>query len=245
MPVDNEIAAKPQNEQCLRWRNSKIWTSSRVELREALFKIAPYLGELYEGAVLLFYECAIPGRARLIAHAVREIANALPEKIAGHSFPKRFDPTNDLDELVRARNRYGFPLDGVLTNSDDTGMDTALTDRSVRVPRRLFNKMSYLIKRHDQSRMTNREKAVALFKACDPQNPNHIELLIPVLEQWLDVVQCFAGPVHDRKRSDDEILQGKLLVQFEIFETGLRALTTDFFGTASEELDEILENANS
>jgi hypothetical protein len=84
-----------------------------------------------------------------------------------------------------------------------------------------------------------------LFKACDPQNPVHIEHLVPVIDQWLDVVQWFGKRAHDRKRSDEEILQAELATRFEVFETALRAMVTDFFSTASEELDEILENANS
>ena len=68
----NSMEMTPEREMCFRWRNTQVWTRQRVELRDALFEIAPYLAELYQGAVLLLYQCSIPGRARLIAHAVRE-----------------------------------------------------------------------------------------------------------------------------------------------------------------------------
>jgi len=233
-----------EDEICFRRSNSKIWTRPRVELRDALREIAPYLAELYEGAVLLLYQCYIPGRARLIAHAVREIGNGLPEKMTGKSFPARFDPTDQLDKIVAAWDKCGFSIDGRLTIPDDARMDTVRHKEGVAVPSELFRKFSKLIKRHRQSRVTNKEKAVELFKACDPQNPEHIELLVPALSQWLDVLAWFMGPVHNRTGSDDDIFQGDLVAQFRVFETVLRALTTDFFGTASEELDEILENAN-
>lgn len=234
-----------EHDNCFRWRNAHIWTPARVELREALFEIAPYLAELYEGAVVLLYQCSVPGRARLIAHAVREIGNGLPEKMTGKSFPTRFDPTDQLDNIVTAWDKCGFSNDGRLTIPDDARMETIQDKQPVEVPPELFEKLSKLIKRHRQSRTSNREKAVELFKACDPQNPRQIELLVPVLEQWLNVVRWFVGLAHERRRSDDEILQGNLMTQFQDFETGLRAMTTDFFGTVSEELDEILENANS
>jgi hypothetical protein len=234
----------PDSAECLRRRNVQVWTPPRLELKEALLRVAPYLAELYEGAVLLLYECPVAGRARLIAHAVREIGNALPEKITGKSFPTKFDPTNHLDDLVSDWEKYGLSAAGFSTISDDSGMDSIRDGGLVHVPRSLLEKLAQLIKRHEQSRATNRDKAVELFKACDSQNPDHIDLLVPVLKQWLDVVRWFVGLVHDRKRSDNEILQGEFLVKFEIFESGLRAITTDFFGTATEELDEILENAN-
>lgn len=239
MPITSE------RNQCLRWPDSTIWTRPRVELREALFKIAPYLAELYQGAVLLLYRCYIPGRARLIAHAVREIGNGLPEKMTGKSFPARFDPTEQLDTIVAEWQKGAFSSDVRLTIPEDATADIVGDKGFVRVQLSLFEKLSKLVKCHGESRTTNREKAEELFKACDPQNAAHIELLVPVLKQWLDVVRWFGGLCHERKRSDDEILQGNLTDQFDIFETGLRALTGDFFGTISEELDEILENTNS
>lgn len=241
----NRTEMTEEREMCSRWRNSQIWTPPRVELREALFKIAPYLAELYEGAVLLLCECAVPGRGRLIAHAVREIANALPERVTGQSFPKRFDPTNHLDDLVAEWSRAGLFPNGSPAIQEEAEMESIRDKGSTRLPRKLFDKIAKLVKLHGQSRTSSADKAVELFKACDPQNPNHVELLMPVLKQWLDVVRWFVGLVHDRSRLDDEILQGKFPAQFEVFETGLRAMTTDFFGTISEELDEILENANS
>ncbi len=239
MPITSE------HDQCLRWPDSSIWTRSRVEVRKALFEIAPYLAELYQGAVLLLYQCSIPGRARLIAHAVREIGNVLPEKMTGQSFPKRFDPTNLLDEIVIEWKKSGFSIGGGLPLPNDAETDTIWDKKSVEVPQKFIEKISKLIKGYSQSRTSNKDKAVELFKACDPQNPRHIEVLIPVLKQWLDVVQWFVGLAHDRERLDEEILQGRLPAQFDVFETGLRAMTTDCFGTVSEELDEILENANS
>jgi len=69
--------------------------------------------------------------------------------------------------------------------------------------------------------------------------------LVPVVTQWLEVIKWFIGLAHDRKRCDLEIDEQALAAQFEVFEAGLRVLITDFFGTVSEELDEILERANS
>ena len=54
------------------------WTTQRRRLLHWLRQKAPSLAELYETAVTLLEEQSLPGRSRIIAHCVREIANALP-----------------------------------------------------------------------------------------------------------------------------------------------------------------------
>lgn len=240
-----DFSIKDHEEQGFPLRAARCWNRSRLELREALRRIEPYLAELYEGSVLLLCDFQIPGRVRMIAHAVREIGNALPEKICGTSFPRRFDPTGLLDDLAAQWKRCGFD-----TNSHDLAsygeQPEALPRRpTVEIHASLLRKISHLLQKFSESRQTNKAKAAELFKACDRQNESQLECLMPVLAQWLEVIEWFVGLAHDRKRCDEEIGQQPFTAQFELFEVGMRALITDFFGTVSEELDEILERANS
>jgi acyl transferase domain-containing protein len=55
----------------------------RAQIRAALAKHAPALVEAYDAAVRLSGDETFPWRLRLVAHAVREIANALPEALLG------------------------------------------------------------------------------------------------------------------------------------------------------------------
>jgi hypothetical protein len=76
------------------------WTPDRLELKAWLTRNAPSLAELYEGAVYLFFERRIPGYTRLVAHALREIANRLPDAISGSASSKRLDYKSRLDALL-------------------------------------------------------------------------------------------------------------------------------------------------
>jgi hypothetical protein len=230
---------------CFRRNETSVWTSQQSELRDALHKIDPYLADLYEGAVLLLYACPVPGRARLIAHAVREIGNALPGKMADKSLPKRFDWTTELNSLVREWQNCGFSTDEAPSFPMDSGTRISGRDRPVEIPRSLFAELSGLTARYTKSLMNSEKKGKELFKACDSQNPAHIESLVPAIKQWLRVLKWFVDHVHDRMKSDEEILDAEFRDQFDNFETGLRSLTAEFFSTASDELDAILANANS
>ncbi len=62
------------------------WTTARLDISNWLQQNAPFLGELYEGAVSLAFESnnplPPPSRIRFIAYAVREIGNRLPDYIS-------------------------------------------------------------------------------------------------------------------------------------------------------------------
>src|SRR5436309_12710013 len=55
----------------------------RAQIRAALEKHAPAVANGYDAAVRLVRDETFPWRLRLVAHAVREIANALPEELLG------------------------------------------------------------------------------------------------------------------------------------------------------------------
>lgn len=72
------------------------WTEPRQELRAWFQRNAPSLGELYEGALRMFFAPEFPGRVRFVAHAVREIRNRLPDAIAGPKIGGTFQWINKL-----------------------------------------------------------------------------------------------------------------------------------------------------
>ena len=59
------------------------------------------IGELYEAAVRMVEDDSLPGRKRLICHAVREIRNRLPEKVGAEGIRKRVDYTNEVEEETK------------------------------------------------------------------------------------------------------------------------------------------------
>src|SRR5437899_126098 len=80
---------------------ASCWIPVRLEIRAWLYRNAPSLAELYEGAVLLLYAHPLPGRVRFISHAVREIRNRLPEATSGVKGLPRLDYTSRLDKLAK------------------------------------------------------------------------------------------------------------------------------------------------
>jgi hypothetical protein len=205
---------------------------------------AASLAELYEGAVRLLFEAKLPGRVRLISHAVREIRNRLPDVISGTRTTGRLDYKSRLDRLNKKWQRSGLRLDGSLPEGGfgvDPGEARTL---NVEVARDVFAEIAALVKDHEETRTKPLDTAIRLFEACAPENQRLRDTLRPIILQWLEVTSWFMSKAHDSGYVDGDIDEAELISQFELFETYLNALVRGFFSTL-DELDAILEDANS
>jgi hypothetical protein len=174
------------------------WTTARLDIRKWLQQKAPFLGELYEGAVGLAFESnnplPPPSRIRFIAYAVREIGNRLPDYISDAPSVKRL--------------QYDDKLNEPFFNVKDT--------------------------------------ASHLFGIDAPKNKDIRHELTPIDFQWIEVISWFVVRAHDNGKgrieanNDEQEIRSK----FELFELSLSGLTGNFYSNI-EELDEILEEANS
>lgn len=219
------------------------WIPSRLELRAWFQRNAPSLGELYEGSLRMLYgEKNFPGRTRFVAHAIREIRNRLPDYITGPKVGGTFQWKNRLDELARDWQKARFSLDGIIPA--EVSVEQSIPSSEIMVPRRLIEKIAILIKDHVESRETRKEAAMRLFEGITPENQNLRDTLRPVINQWLDVTEWFVDIVHEGHEQNRNSVPEELNRHFELFEATLGALLRRFFKTV-EELDEILEDANS
>jgi len=223
-------------------RLTNYWTDARKELHSWFDKNAPSLGALYEGALQILFSDAFPGRVRFIAHAVREIRNRLPDVIAGPKTNKRLDYVSRLDTLAKKWQEAGFPKDGSQPIKVTAGDALPVTD--IPIPRSLYSKIESLVRDHIKTREKPPEAARRLFQAIDSKNQNAESALRPRIQQWLECTKWFVAQVHDNGSTDERIDAKEIQKQFEIFETTLSALVREFYKTL-EELDEILEEANS
>ena len=66
-----------------------------------LQELSPELAESYAGAVKLIEDASIPGRGRFICHAVREIRNRLPDKVAGKLDIERLEYKYEVEVLAK------------------------------------------------------------------------------------------------------------------------------------------------
>jgi hypothetical protein len=220
------------------------WTSRRIELRGWLQRNAPSLAELYEGGVRLIFVTPVPGRARLVAHAVREIRNRLPDAISGVKSGGVLQYKNRLDELAGVWERSGLPMDGSLpsTTRGPTGDPPETPD--IPVDRRVLIEVAGLIRDHVTARERPQDAAIRLFEAIAPENRVLRDSLLPVIRQWLSITEWFVGRAHDSGQTDANYDETEFRAKYELFEAILAALVRGFFSTVRE-LDEILEDANS
>ena len=216
-------------------------TEKRLELLEWFRRNAPSLGELYEGAViLLFGESLIPGRSRFITHAVREIRNRLPDAVGG-SRSTRLDYVNKLDQIARLWQEEGLLTNGPFPiENDSDGFDPSI---KIPVPRRVYEKVSILVKDHLNARERPEDIARRLFIGIAPENEQFIDQLRPTVLRWLEICDWFMKFVHDSGKTDTDILTDEFVNNFKSFEDMMYSLLGSFFAT-TEELDAILAKAN-
>lgn len=217
------------------------WSSFRLELKGWLKRNAPSLEELYDGALQILHSPRFPGRARFVAHAVREIANRLPETITGIKH-QRFEWQNKLDGILVTWERCGLSLDQSMLQPV-SGRDSALST-DVLISREAMQGIAELLSEYAAGRETNREKARQLFEGVDPKNQTAREALTPIVTQWLSVTNWFMKIVHVPVSTDAAVESSELQRKFELFEITLGALTQEFFKTIGD-LDAILENTNT
>jgi hypothetical protein len=218
------------------------WTTPRLEIRAWFQRRAPSLGELYEGAVIMVFDDKFPGRTRLVAHAIREIRNRLPDVIAGPRASGQVQYVNRLDKIAHEWRRARLDTEGSLPAGVTDGQQMPSID--VPVPRGLFLSVASLLSDHLEAREKSIEAARRLFEAISPANQELRDRLRIPIQQWHEVTQWFVKRVHDSGIQDDDVDIQEFQGRFELFETALCALLRGFYSTV-EGLDEILEDANS
>jgi hypothetical protein len=223
---------------------AECWTPVRLEIRSWLERNAPSLAELYEGAVLLLFVSPVPGRVRMVAHAVREIRNRLPDVISGPMAKSRLDYTTRLDKIACQWEVKGLTREGLASQVSAHSAGGSLPSQDVQVDRQIFLEIDSLVRDHIATRSKPGDAAIRLFIGIAPENQQMRETIRPVIEQWLAITNWFMGKAHDSGVTDRDCDFAQLCKQFTLFELVLGALVRSFF-TTLDDLDEILEDANS
>jgi hypothetical protein len=203
----------------------------RRELRLALEKHAPALTARYEAAVRLVEDATFPWRLHLVAHAVREIANALPEELFDLKLER--DRDVDLDDIARAwteRRGPGLASELPLTTvgTPPTGETSVSFDLVARLDR-FFHARAASPKR--------REAAREIFAWSDPFNRAQTASLGPVLNAWVEVTRWFVALAHAPRRAREDVASTQLLElpeRFAAFERGMSGLFRGFFAVQAE-----------
>ena len=206
----------------------------RAQIRAALEKHAPALVNRYDAAVRLVGDETFPWRLRLVAHAVREIANALPEELLGLKAGRDSDAV--LEDVTRAWERAVSPSaeDGAGSPADTVRMPPA----GVPVPPDIFTKLDEYFRTRAKS-TRRRDAAEALFAWSDPFNRAQLGSLGPVLKAWLEATSWFVAKTHaPRKPGPDQGIDAadeqELPKRFAAFERALHGLLGGFFAVQAD-----------
>ncbi len=219
------------------------WTDQSREIRAWLRRNnALSLSELYEGAVDLVSRSA-PGRVMLVAHAVREIRNRLPDALAPEKEPERLDYRKRCSEIRRAWRRLDS-LEGV------AGREAPDASASIGVPVVAAEQVQRMLDDDEAVQAKVRAAATRLYVAVirirSGRTLTQSERLAiePAIRQWHAVTEWFVDRVHDNGTPDGENDLREFVDRFELFERALYALIQEFY-PATKDLDDILEEANS
>lgn len=216
------------------------WDPSRVELRDWFRRTAPSLGDLYEGAVELLYQHPLPGRIRMIAHAVREIGNRLPDYLTGERVGKRLDYVSRLDGIEEKWNKHKEMHPPSVNPQSSLSQD-------IPIPPDLYNELDLLVRDHEVTRQRPLDTARRLYEGLNPENIAQLgDSIRPVLLQWVEITKWFMARAHDsgKGKRDGDYDWGEIKEKFVLMELSLRSIVGAFF-VAVRELDDILEDTNS
>lgn len=203
---------------------------------------AASLAELYQGAVELMLR-ELPGRVRLVAHAVREIRNRLPDVLAPEqagehlNYQKRCEAIRDM-----------WPPVSVLSGSATIRAPTA--SGTISIPIAAADQVQRLL---DDDRAVEgkvRAAAMRLYKAAirirsgRTLTESELSAITPATLQWIKITEWFVERAHDSGRSDVDNDLREFADRFAVFEHALHSLIQEYY-PATDALNDLLEEANS
>jgi hypothetical protein len=174
---------------------------------------------------------------------MREIGNQLPEAVAKIKAGMILQHTTKIDEIVVIWKENDLPLDGSFPGAQVTAAPSSPGPNSVQIPRNVYNAVAELIRDHDRTRSTRNDAAVAMFEEVLREDNDRLNLRI-VVKEWRSAIDWFIRNAHDSSRLDADLDLVALEKNFALFEASLAAIVRQFFET-SEEIDDIIKNANS
>jgi hypothetical protein len=185
----------------------------------------------------MVHDPSFPGRVWLVAHAVREIRNRLPDAIAGELSGGRTEYSQLAQGVHDAWIDDGLPSDGsvpVLATADPDASGPERHEISIS----LLTSVGELVVGHLAASNRKRETALRLFEATT-------ESPIPpyVVESWLRSTNWSNAYAHVRNQPLSASDEALLAEKFDRFETALAAIARRSYENM-DELDEILDSAN-
>lgn len=189
-------------------------------------------------AVEVAHGAPFDGHTRLIAHALRDLVNRLPDEVDGRR-GERFDYAPAVSELRASWLEEGLPIDVIL---QEDGSPVAQPPGQT-IPSRVVGQIQSLLRGHDAVSGRNRRDAERMFAVLTPQDGADAGGAGPLVRRWLDLGRWAASKAHYASDRSD-LSREECMGQLEAFEAMLGGMVRRFF-EVTRGLDEILEEANS
>jgi hypothetical protein len=216
----------------------------RIRLKTWITSKSSFLGDLYEGAVMILYgDPPLPGWRHFTAHAVREIRNRLPDCVAETESISKLDYPQEIKKISSAWTTLGLPITGTVSTEPTTSIEM-----NTLIPRIIYDSISKMVK--DSLEVPDRKYATAyrLFNTLVPEG--EFGEKEPIIQEWIDATDWFASSERTHVKSDtQEEVDGyqEYVQSFEMVEHILLGLinSSEDFSQLPKELNEILENTNN
>lgn len=130
-------------------------TRQQEEVRQWLEDAAPALSGVFVGAALLVGHSSWPARAHLVAHALRELVNRLPEAVSG-VVDVRVQEDQQLERLCSLWEQHGLP--STMPIKETPGLTSGLT-----LPREVISAVADVVSGRRSGAENQRAKAARLL----------------------------------------------------------------------------------
>lgn len=203
---------------------------------QALSALNPALADLYEGArCILAADQPLPGWARFVPHAIREIVGRLPDSLEVVTGP-RIEYVNRLDAIAIRWEGTGLPLEGFGFARQDQSAATP----TLEVPIELLEEIASLVLENHE-RLTRKER---LRRLVDTQAPDaNRDAADRWVEQLSSVQKWAERHAHQPTSPPPERALDAYRVEFGRFEAVIAGLLAEY-GPNKGALDDILAETN-
>jgi hypothetical protein len=191
-------------------------TDRQTAILRWLAKAYPHAGRMFESALSVAETNDIPCRARMIAHAYREICSELMNRYSPNSRDELKPLLDDLADQFQslARRAAAGPASTPPIESDPA---------SVAVPQTFIDSAQRVVTVH-LAAPKGMDRSLAVFRGMAQRAGAAAAEVIPTAERWFRMSKFFVARAHDRKADDGPLLLGdEFKGEAEFFEATLQS----------------------
>ena len=215
------------------------WNADRAGLHGWLDRNAPHLAPLYLAALRMTMDEGFPARVHLIAHAIREIRNRLPDALDGAlQLPKSKYPKY-VGKLYERWVEEGLPTDGSGPSMDESAEATSTAVGYV-VSSEFISAVGVLVAHHTELEAGRDALRMPRFEALAGPGPHPQH----VWKGWRDASRSAERFAHARNEMLPPGADGKWTANFLAFERFLLVISKRAQENIAD-LDVLLREANS